>query len=171
MARRFLAHCFALAALGVCVPALHAQDHLLDDLYGRGVHAYFSRNYQDAHRLLSDAVTSGSKDPRVYYFRALTDSRLKRPEDATADLKTAAELEFSGDEPVNVSKALERIQGSERLMIEDVRSKARISIRNAAEARAKIRYENRVKAEAGVLRRPDRTGHPRALLAGKAGKP
>ena len=158
MARRFLAHCFALVTLGVCVPALHAQDHLLDDLYGRGVHAYFSRNYQDAHRLLSDALTSGSKDPRVYYFRALTDSRLNRPDDATADLKKAAELEFGGDEPVNVSKALERIQGGERLMIEEVRSKARISIRNAAEDRAKIRYENRVKAEAGVLRRPPAAG-------------
>ena len=67
-------------------------------------------------------------------------------------------LEFSGDDPVNVSKALERIQGSERLMIEEVRSKARISIRNAAEDRAKIRYENRVKAEAGVLRKPPAGG-------------
>src|SRR6185295_2580863 len=147
MARRFLAHCFALAALGVCVPALHAQDHLLDDLYGRGVHAYFSRNYQDAYKHLSDAVTSGSQDPRVYYFRALADSRLNRPDDATADLKKAAELEFSGESPYQVSKALERIQGTERLMIEDTRSKARITIRNAAEERAKIRYENRVKSE------------------------
>ncbi len=162
MARRFLAHCFALAALGVCIPALHAQDHLLDDLYGRGVHAYFSRNYQDAHKLLSDAATSGSKDPRVYYFRALADNRLKRPEDAAADLKMATELEFGGDEPVQVSKSLERVQGNERLMIEDARSKARISIRNAAEERAKLRYENRVKAEAAVLRKPPVVAAPPA---------
>ena len=158
MARSFLAHCFALAALGVCIPALHAQDHLLDDLYGRGVHAYFSRNYLDAHKHLSEAATSGSKDPRVYYFRALADNRLKRPEDAAADLKMATELEFNGDAPVQVSKALERVQGSERLMIEDTRRKARLSIRNASEERAKIRYENRVKAEARVLRSPPAAG-------------
>jgi hypothetical protein len=154
MARRFVAHCLSLVALGVCVPALPAQDHLLDELYGRGVHAYFSRNYSDAYKHLSDAVTSGSKDPRVYYFRSLADNRLNRPADAAADLKMATELEFSGDEPVQVSKALERIQGMERLTIEDARSKARLAIRNVSEERAKIRYENRTKAEAAVLRRP-----------------
>src|SRR6185436_8229632 len=104
MARRFVAHCLSLAALGVCIPALQAQDHLLDDLYGRGVHAYFSKNYLDAHKHLTDAVTSGSKDPRVYYFRSLADNRLNRPEDAASDLKMATQLEFSGDEPVSVSK-------------------------------------------------------------------
>ncbi|MGI8981495.1 MAG: hypothetical protein ACR2FY_19900 [Pirellulaceae bacterium] len=158
MARSFLAHCFALAALGVCIPALHAQDHLLDDLYGRGVHAYFSRNYQDAHKHLSDAVNSGSKDPRVYYFLAMAESRLNRPDDAAANLAMAAQLEFGGDEPVQVSKALERVQGAERLMIEDTRRKARIAIRNASEERAKIRYENRTKAEARVLRNPPAAG-------------
>lgn len=158
MARSFLAHCFALAALGVCIPALHAQDHLLDDLYGRGVHAYFSRNYLDAHKHLSDAVNSGSKDPRVYYFLAMAESRLNRPDDAAANLAMAAQLEFGGDEPVQVSKALERVQGAERLMIEDTRRKARLAIRNASEERAKIRYENRVKAEARVLRSPPAGG-------------
>ena len=120
MSRRFFAHCFAVAALGICIPALHAQDNLLDDLYGRGVHAYFSRNYQDAYKHLTDAATSGSHDPRVYYFRALTDMRLSKPDDAAADLKKATELEYSGDAPFQVSKALERIQGNERLMIEEL---------------------------------------------------
>ena len=160
MARRFLAHCFALAALGVSIPALHAQDNLLDDLYGRGVHAYFSRNYLDAHHLLSDAIVSGSKDPRVYYFRALALNRLGRPDEATTDLVTGASLEFSGDEPVKVGRALERIQGAERLMIEDQRSKARLSIRNAAEERAKVRYEERIKAEEKVLRNPPAASPP-----------
>src|SRR5436305_15349021 len=48
MARRFVADCFALAALGLFAPALQAQDNLLDDLYGRGVHAYFSHRYPEA---------------------------------------------------------------------------------------------------------------------------
>jgi hypothetical protein len=172
MARSFLAHCFALAAIGVCTPALLAQDHLLDDLYGRGVHAYFSRNFQDAHKLLSEAVTSGSKDPRVYYFRALADMRLGRPDDAAADLKLATEFEFNGDEPVQVSKALERVQGAERLNIEEARRKARLSIRNASEERAKIRYENRVKAEAAVLRKvPASAAPPAAAPAAPPAKP
>src|SRR5258706_15852426 len=75
MARRFVAHCFALAALGLFAPALQAQDHLLDDLYGRGVHAYFSHRYPEANDLLSQAITSGSKDARAYYFRALAQNR------------------------------------------------------------------------------------------------
>jgi len=33
MARRFVAHCLSLVALGVCIPALQAQDHLLDELF------------------------------------------------------------------------------------------------------------------------------------------
>lgn len=158
MGRSLFTHCFALAALGVCIPALHAQDNLLDDLYGRGVHAYFSRNYEDAYKHLSDAATSGSQDPRVFYFRALTDLRLNKADEATADLKKATELEYNGDAPFQVSKALERVQGNERLMIEDVRAKARLAIRNAAEERAKIRYQDRIKAEAKVLRNPPAAG-------------
>ena len=84
MARRLVACSFVLAVMGCTIPAAFAQDNLLDDLYGRGVHAYFSHEYQDAYSLLSDAIKSGSRDPRAYYFRGLTFARLGRPEEVAA---------------------------------------------------------------------------------------
>ena len=150
MARRLVACSFVLAVMGCTIPAAFAQDNLLDDLYGRGVHAYFSHEYQDAHTLLSEAIKSGSRDPRAYYFRGLTFARLGRPEEAKADIKMGSELEASGDTPVKVGRALERVQGPERLMIESSRKSARLAIRNAAEERAKIRYGERVRAEAAA---------------------
>ncbi len=154
MARRLVACSFVLAVMGCTIPAAFAQDNLLDDLYGRGVHAYFSHEYQDAYSLLSDAIKSGSRDPRAYYFRGLTFARLGRPEEAKADIKMGSELEASGDTPVKVGRALERVQGPERLLIESSRKSARLAIRNAAEERAKVRYGERVRAEAAVLRDP-----------------
>src|SRR5262245_3919722 len=73
---------WALAALLLAAapgPLCFAQDSLLDDLYGRGVHAFFARNYPSAHELFTAAIKGGSRDPRAYYFRGLVYSRLGRP--------------------------------------------------------------------------------------------
>ena len=71
-----------------------AQNTILSQLYGNGVHAYFSFNYTDAHRHLTSAVDGGSKDPRVFYFRALALRQLGRSEDAESDFRQGAKLEM-----------------------------------------------------------------------------
>ena len=48
-----------------------AQDGVLSQLYGNGVHAYFAGDFVKAHDLLSSAIAGGSRDPRCYYFRGL----------------------------------------------------------------------------------------------------
>ena len=95
----------AVAAIAV------GQDNLLDELYGRGVHAYNSGKYKDAYALLTEAIDSGSSDPRVYYFRGLSQKSLGRPDEAKEDLKAGAMLEAAaGDRDPNVGRALERVQ-------------------------------------------------------------
>jgi hypothetical protein len=150
MARRIWIVCLSLACTGVALPAL-AQDGLLEDLYGRGVHAYFEHRYEEAHGLLTKAITSGLKDPRAFYFRGLTNLRLGRPDEAKVEFATGADYEAIAAEPVNVGKALERVQGADRLTIEQHRRAGRLALHNKAAAAAKARYEERIKAEERVL--------------------
>jgi len=126
----------------------------LEDLYGRGVHAFFERRYEEAHDLLTKAIGSGLKDPRAHYFQGLTYLRLGRPDEANVEFTTGATLEAMAAEPINVGKAIERIQGAERLAIERHRRTARLAVFNRAEAIAKARYEERQEAEKRVLLPP-----------------
>src|SRR5687767_285979 len=111
MARNLWLGCIALAALAFCGPAVRAQDAVLEELYGRGVHSFFGRDYRAAHQHLTDAINSGSRDPRAYYFRALTYARLGRPDEARSDFQTGATLEVTSGEPFPIGRSLERIQG------------------------------------------------------------
>lgn len=165
MARRIWIVCLSLALAAASLPA-GAQEGLLEDLYGRGVHAYFERRYEEAHGLLTKAITSGLKDPRAHYFRGLTYIRLGRPEEAAAEFTTGAELEAIAAEPVNVGKAIERVQGAERLAIEKERRAARVRLFDKAEAAAKARYEEREEAEKRVLYPRGRRPAPSAAPAG-----
>ena len=101
----------ALASLTFDSPAL-SQDGMLDELYGRGVHAYFNHDYRSAHGLLSSAITSGTRDPRAYYFRGLANNRLGRPDEAKSDFHKGAELEAMGGEPYPVARSLELPRGA-----------------------------------------------------------
>jgi len=133
--------------------SLFAQDGLLSQMYGRGVHAYFSEDYQGAYEYFTSAIDGGSKDPRCYYYRGLTYLRLGRPEEAEMDFQKGAELE-AGDVSkfYNVPRALERIQGRRRMMIEQHRTKARIIAMERAEQLRALRYEQMREEEAQVLR-------------------
>ena len=99
----------------VSAAAASAQDPLTAQLYGSGVHAFFSGDSKGAYESLTAAIEGGSQDPRVFYFRGFTEQRMGRPQDAEADFQKGAELEggdMNGVFPV--SKSLERIQGSRR---------------------------------------------------------
>ncbi len=114
----------ALLAGGLVLLAvlpLSAQEALLSQMYGSGIHAYFSSDYQGAYDHFTAAVDGGSKDPRCYYFRGLTYLRLGRPEEAEMDFQKGADLEAEDvTRFYNVSRALERIQGRQRMMIEQL---------------------------------------------------
>ena len=141
------------AWLGAISPLARAQDPILTELYGSGVHEYFSGGYRQAIADLTEAVDGKSKDPRVYYFRALAWLRLGDTTKAQADFAAGAKLEsadVNGYYPV--SRSLERVQGSGRLMLEKYRVQARAEAYRRAEKRNLTRYEAQRRAEAEVLR-------------------
>jgi hypothetical protein len=148
----------ALAALAVGLMSLSAvaQDaSVLDDLYGRGVHAYNSRDSRKAVELLTEAIDSGSQDARAFYYRGLALRNLGREEDAALDFQAGAKMEQAGPELVDiVSKSLERVQGSVRLEIEGYRRVARLKTRNDRLAGIKRRYEEISKEDETVVRKP-----------------
>ncbi len=133
--------------------SLFAQDAVLGQEYGSGVHAYFAGDFLKAHERLTSAIDAGTKDPRTFYFRGLACLRLGRPQDAAIDFRKGAELESKDvNQFYNVGRALERVQGSARTELESYRVDARMAAYEAAEKLRKDRYEAIQREESRVLR-------------------
>lgn len=157
MARKIVMGLAAVLIAASTTSQARAQDSLLAELYGLGVHAFFAGDYTDAHQMLTTAIESGSTDPRAYYFRGLTYGRLGRPDEAAADHKKGAELEAGGTTRVYpVGRSLQRVQGKERIELERYRQVARLAIRMRNQKATAARYESIQRAEADVLRNPNR---------------
>jgi hypothetical protein len=116
-----------------------ADANVLQGLYAEGLKSFYGADYTRAGELLTTAIDAGSNDPRSYYFRGLSRLRLGKRTEADADFKRGAELEGKDfDAFFNVSRSIERIQGSERLMLERYRTKGR---KNALAELEAIRFE------------------------------
>ena len=113
-----------------------------DTIYGRGVHAFFDRNYEEAVKILSEIEKLDSADPRPYYFLGLAYQRQKKDERADHYFEKAAKLEYSGRalRDYAVSESLRRIQGEERQRIEKIRAEERINAQVREQRRQEIRY-------------------------------
>lgn len=136
----------------LCSAASFAQDAVLAHFYGKAVHRYFARDYAGAFEYLNKAIENGSNDPRCYYFRGLTYLNLGREEEAREDFQQGAKMEMLDTcQVVSVSKALERIQGRTRLMIEEYRENARLQAMVKMENVRRARYEELKREEARVL--------------------
>jgi len=96
-----------------------------DTLYSQGVHAYFAGRSSEGELLLSRAMELASQDPRIYYYRALCLLRLGRSDQARGDMMVGAALEAERVNRYAIGKALERVQGSDRLLLERYRRQAR----------------------------------------------
>jgi tetratricopeptide (TPR) repeat protein len=141
----------ALASLSAV--SLFAQEAVLTQEYGSGVHAYFTGDSQQAYESLTAAIQGGSKDPRAFYFRGLTYMTLGRPQEASIDFRKGAELESKDiNRFYNVGKALERVQGAARIELEKYRVDARMIALEQAEKIRKARYEAMKREEERVLR-------------------
>ena len=130
-----------------------AQDAVLGQLYGKGVHAYFSCDYVKAYERLNAVISAGSRDPRAYYFRGLAYLNLGRTPEAEMDFGKGAELESKDiNKFYDVGRALERVQGSKRQLLESYRVQARMAAFEESERLRKVRYEAIKREEARVLR-------------------
>jgi len=136
----------------LCSAPLYAQNPVSQEMYGAGVHAYFSANYQRAHDVLTSVIASAANDPRALYFRGLTYVRLGREDEAKRDFQQGAKLEAKDlERTYNVSRALERIQGPNRMLLEQFRAEARALEFQRAEQLRKARYEALRREEERVL--------------------
>jgi hypothetical protein len=132
---------------------LSAQDPVLDQLYGEGVHAYFSNDFVAAHKHLTDAIDSHTLDPRAYYFRGLAYLELHREDEARMDFQKGGDLETADtNQFYDCSKALVRVQGKARLALEQFRVKSRMEGLRRSEALRKARYEALRSQEDRVIR-------------------
>jgi hypothetical protein len=139
--------------VSLAASSLAAQDAVLGQSYGSGVHAYFSGDAMGAYEKLTAAIDGGSKDPRAFYFRGLAYLKLGRGPEAAMDFRKAAELESQDvNRSYNVGKALERVQGSARQELENYRVAARMAALEEAERMRKARYESLRREEERVLR-------------------
>ena len=130
----------------------------LDDgpgsFFGKGVHAFFAGDYQKSYTELNEAVKAKTIDPRVYLFRGLALYRMDRADAAKKDFQQGARLEVSKSNYFfDVNKSLRRIQGEERLLIENARAAARVEAKQAAQKLASLRYEATRSQEDRVLRK------------------
>lgn len=118
-----------------------AQNVILSQLYGKGVHAYFDGDFQAAHGLLTEAIEGKSRDPRAYYFRAMAYHQLGRPESAAEDMAIGAKLEVADvNQFYPVSRSLERVQGTGRVLLEKARRDARMEQYQDARDRRNRRF-------------------------------
>lgn len=120
------------------------KQHQAEVNYGKGVHAFFDGDYQQAIELFQDIEKSGFNDPRACFFLALSHYRLEEKDKAEPLFKKAAELEISERRfrDYNVSDAIKRIQGKERLMLEEYRKEARTNWDAAEKRRDEVKYGN-----------------------------
>lgn len=123
--------------IGACQTS--AQDSVLNEIYGHGVHAYFAGNHSDATQFLSAAIDGGLKDPRAYYFRGIVAYSQGRPYEAESDWQMGAEMEASMSGASSVGRSLSRFQGSGRLKLEQIRQKARLAALTSKAARSNAR--------------------------------
>jgi tetratricopeptide (TPR) repeat protein len=129
-----------------------AQEPVLLQLYDKGVHEYFSGDYTKAFEQLTAAIAAGSRDPRVFYFRGLAYLKFGRTSEAKMDFQKGAELESRDvNKYYNVGRALERVQGSDRQLLETYRVQARMVAYEETEKIRKARYEALKREEARVL--------------------
>lgn len=143
----------ALAApMMVSGPEAQAQNAILSNLYGQGVHASYAGKYQDAYDKFSMAINSGSKDPRVYYFRGIVADCMGRQYEAESDWQQGATLEAQGKIVGSIGRALSRFQGPSRLKLEEIRQKAKLQFLAESAMRSQQRFGEIQAAEGDVLR-------------------
>jgi hypothetical protein len=114
-----------LVCLLALVPVGNSYGQNFDSIYGSGLHKYFSGCNAEAIQLLDAAIAAKPNDPRPYYFRGLAKMNYGDKYSAQADFQLGAQMEALGKRRSSlVSRSLERIQGANRLCIEQARQTA-----------------------------------------------
>jgi hypothetical protein len=117
--------CGVVSALTLiaCSATLVAASDDARRAYGYGIHLLYQGRLMEAVQSF-DLAAAEWEDPRIYYFRGIAKRRLGQSEEAQIDFLIGAQLEATTGRQ-DVGRALERIQGGDRLVIERYRRDAR----------------------------------------------
>lgn len=138
----FFAPLAALAITGAIFgsPDATAQNEfVLAEVYGRGVHAYFAGQYDQANMYLTSAIDGGTRDPRAFYFRGMVANSRGLQDQAESDWLQGAKMEAAAGGGDSIGRSLSRFQGSARLKLEEIRQIARMEALMTASARSDTR--------------------------------
>ncbi len=131
-----------------------SRDSMMD-LYGEGVHLFNAGQYDQARRLFTRVIDTGTLDPRVYYYRGLTHFELGKNDAGVQDFESGAQLEASDQNQVlQINQSLMRVQGNRRVMLERIRAEAKVVAVDRRQESIRRRYEYLQEAEGDVLLRP-----------------
>jgi prefoldin subunit 5 len=90
--------------------------------YNMARNRFFARDYRSAIQLVDQGLALGNEDARLYFLRGLANRRLGFGYEG--DLARAIQLERVNQPAISVvNRSLERIQGNERLWLEEQREK------------------------------------------------
>ena len=126
--------CFVLL-FAITLSSASAAEPSAADHMAAAVESWRVGDLDGAHEQLTQMIEAGSRDARVYYYRALISEQMGS--DAERDLKTAARLEAETTSTRLVNRALENVQGETRAKIEKYRSEARAKLKPDPEAEAR----------------------------------
>jgi hypothetical protein len=156
MSKNFCAFGMVVIGAWMCLATSMAQGQYPQAarFYEQGVNSYFAGRSGLAEMYLSRAIEFGSQDPRTYYFRAFCLLRHGRCAEARGDMFTGAQLEAQYPNRYAIGSALERIQGHDRLVLEEIRRDARATIGTASPPAAVVpgQLQTAPAGDAGVLR-------------------
>jgi hypothetical protein len=140
--RTTLTAALSIAILSMAtITGVSAQNAILAQMYGKGVHAYYAGNSTAAREYLSMAINGGSNDPRAYYFRGLVAYAQGNTYEAESDWQQGARLEAQGKSNPFIGRSLIRFQGTGRLKLEEIRQKARLEYATIQAARSNQRIQ------------------------------
>lgn len=137
--KKFALNTLAAGMLLLTAQTSSAQNAVLSEMYGHGVHAYYAGNMEAALEHLTMAIDNEIKDPRAYYFRGMVHHATGRPEQAESDWQAGAEMEAARG-GASIGKSLSRFQGSARVKLESIRQQAKLKALAEAMKRSKQRY-------------------------------
>jgi len=131
--------------LAINLSSASAAEPSAADQMAAAVESWRIGDLDEAHEQLTQMIETGSRDARVYYYRAVISEQLGS--DAEQDLKTAARLEAETTSTRLVNRALENVQGETRAKIEKYRSEARAKLKPDPKAEAgKALYREGIEA-------------------------
>jgi len=109
-------------------PGGRPNPFLAEQHYGKGLHAYWSKKYDEAEKQFEKAIGYFKEDARYWYWLGL--SRMTQPGNVKRDaayfaFEEGARMESVGHPGASeVNSAFERVQGSMRRLIDEYRKKA-----------------------------------------------